>query len=599
MKEIIQAAVFRCIFIFCFCINLSADWKDDYAVAKGFKLEIDSLGFRFPTAIAFVPNPGSSPDSPLYYVTEIRGRILVVSNDRTVRTFAEDFFKLTPVLELPEVAGEIGMAGLCLDPRTGYVFVSYAYEDDAGLYRNGISRFETVPGEFGLEPSSHIQLAPILKNILSAVSHQIGPMAIHDDYLYVAIGDAEVALESSDINSVRGKILRMTLDGFPAPGNPHAVDDDPNKARNYVWASGLRNPFSLKIVNGDVYVADNGPGVDRFVRVQAGNDFLYDGSNESIAINPLYLWSPAVSPVQMDYNRDLAETAGFPEFWADSFIIALSGVPSAPPGESDRGAKSVTSLGVDLNTGKVSRPPRLLLKYVGYDQQLPVGAAFGPDGLYVVPLFEDSDGNSGILKVTYAPDDEHPRILDELNPLVLFEKYACTACHKIDGAGYGQVGPEIFRNELGSRLLAKLNSDDYRAQLEAVDQLKVEPFVNYADVRKTISDLEGEEMVRTWLKHRLMEPRFDQQVIAMPNLGMSEEEAIALTDYLLAGQNWLPFASATNSMKNFLKGILPEANSKSLLLMLGIGGIGGGIAGCLLVGLLWRFKVRRNRLPPP
>ncbi|MDA0347754.1 MAG: PQQ-dependent sugar dehydrogenase [Verrucomicrobia bacterium] len=194
MKQKLTTAVFCCILITSFSLNLGADWKDDYAVAEGFRLEIDSQGYRFPTAIAFVPNPGTNPDSPLYFVTEIRGRLMVVSNDRTVRTFAEDFFKLEPVLELPEVAGEIGMAGLCLEPENGYIFVSYAYEDEAGLYRNGISRFQSEPGVFSLQPTSRKELAPIFKNYLSAVSHQIGPIAIYDGNIYVSIGDAEVGV---------------------------------------------------------------------------------------------------------------------------------------------------------------------------------------------------------------------------------------------------------------------------------------------------------------------------------------------------------------------------------------------------------------------
>ena len=52
-----------------------------------------------PTAIAVVPNLGSGPKDPLYFVAELRGRIRVVTNDRSVHTFAEGFVGFTPEKE--------------------------------------------------------------------------------------------------------------------------------------------------------------------------------------------------------------------------------------------------------------------------------------------------------------------------------------------------------------------------------------------------------------------------------------------------------------------------------------------------------------------
>ena len=74
----------------------SIDWKSNWAVEPGFDINIDAAGFQFPTSIAFVPHPGDSPKDPLYFVTELRGSVKVVTNDRTVLTFAEDFFILRP-----------------------------------------------------------------------------------------------------------------------------------------------------------------------------------------------------------------------------------------------------------------------------------------------------------------------------------------------------------------------------------------------------------------------------------------------------------------------------------------------------------------------
>ena len=77
------------------------DWRSDWSLKENFDISIDTEGYRFPTAIAFVPNPGNGPKDPLYFVTELRGKVKVVTNDRTVYTFAKDFFTFKPLEELP------------------------------------------------------------------------------------------------------------------------------------------------------------------------------------------------------------------------------------------------------------------------------------------------------------------------------------------------------------------------------------------------------------------------------------------------------------------------------------------------------------------
>src|SRR5215208_4372675 len=126
----------------------SFDWRSDWAVPEGFALQSDTEGYHFPTAIAFVPEPGSDPKDPLYFVTELRGRIKVITNDRSTYTFAENFFQLQPEQELPEVEGETGLAGICLAPEQGYVFVTFAYQDPDGVLRNNVARFEAAPHTF-------------------------------------------------------------------------------------------------------------------------------------------------------------------------------------------------------------------------------------------------------------------------------------------------------------------------------------------------------------------------------------------------------------------------------------------------------------------
>jgi glucose/arabinose dehydrogenase len=54
-----------------------------------------------------------------------------------------------------------------------------------------------------------------------------------DGYLYICTGDADQRDPAQDKNTLNGKILRVTQDGAPAPGNPFP--------RSPVWSLGHRN----------------------------------------------------------------------------------------------------------------------------------------------------------------------------------------------------------------------------------------------------------------------------------------------------------------------------------------------------------------------
>ncbi|MEW6144853.1 MAG: PQQ-dependent sugar dehydrogenase [Thermodesulfobacteriota bacterium] len=512
------------------------DWKSDWSLTENFEISIDTEGYRFPTAIAFVPNPGYGPKDPLYFVTELRGKVKVVTNDRTVYTFAEDFFKLKPGEELPAMSGESGLAGICLDPANGYVFVTFAYHDENNILRNNIIRFQSKPGTFSLTPTSQLAFTDIFSSEISSVSHQIGPCQVYDNTLYVNVGNAMIDSKSQDINSLLGKIIRMDLDGEPVRSNPFYTDDDTNKARNYVWAYGFRNPFGLNILNGRVFVADNGLAVDRFLEVGKNGNYLWDGSDESIATNADFVIVPGVGVTQMTYVPE--DLNIFPEEHRGKFYLNRSGSPVDDLTKyKNIGGRSIISINYDFENNRLVSTPGTFLKYRGKTSQTLAGLAAGPDGLYFVPIMPFADGRSAVLKVTYDPENKHPYTLkNETDAQALLGRYGCYGCHMRNEVGWGSSGPRLDRDLLVKRVSDRLSSEKYIDSVKKLDELDIEPYKSYRNARHEVLNDRGEDRIKTWVRYHIMEPRFDNPNSQMPNLGIKENEAQLMTDYLVDEQ---------------------------------------------------------------
>jgi hypothetical protein len=565
------------------------DWRSDWAVQSGYTLSIDTEGYQFPTAIAFVPQPGLGPKDPLYYVTELRGKVKVVTNDRSIYTFAEDFFQLAPAKELPSPEGEIGQAGICLDPKHGYVFVTFAYQDVDGVLRNNIVRLSSQPGTFSITSTSQLAFTDIFAVYEAVPSHQIGNCQVADDLLYVSVADGRKAAWSQRVDTVLGKILRMSLDGKPVPDNPFFQDGDVKKAENYVWAYGLRNPFGLKLVDEHVFVADNGMRIDRFLEARAGENYLWIGNDWSIGASADLVIAPAVGPVQVDYYPSGGSL--FPAQLEQHFFVALSAPESA----------GVLTFAYNLQQHKVLGVPEHFVRYRGVDEQVVAGVGIGPDGLYFAPIMPNQEGRSAIFKVAYNPGQEHPFLItSQQRPESLMNDKGCLGCHSLNNSG-GTAGPPLDRGPLLASLQARLGSEEYRQSLAEIDRIDREPFRSFKAARSEILAAEGMRQVRLWMKYHIMEPRFDNPYSQMPNLALSEQEALAITDYLLR-----PPGSLKDRAMALILGYLPrQLLPRHLLLFFG----GGFLAGLLFfVGFRWilwpavpvdwrRVVLRRRRQP--
>jgi len=546
-------------------------WKTTWSLDAGFALEMDTEGYHFPTAIAFVPSPGPNADDALYFVVELRGRVKVVTRDRSVRTFAEGFVTTEFHDEPPDGTAEFGAAGICLDPTSGYVFVTFAYQDRDRLLRNDIIRFETTPGVFGTTPRSSSSFTDVFRPFKSGVSHEIGPCQVAGGLLYVSVGDGFDAPQGSQkLDTLLGKILRLTLDGKPAPGNPFPDPLDPAAPTNYVWAYGLRNPFGLKMVRGHLLAADNGLSTDRFLEIRPGENYLWDGTERSMAINVPAVIAPSVGPVQLDYLP--ADTTLFPEAYRGKFFAALSCRVSG-----------IMTFPYDLDRGRMQGTPRYFMQHVGPGRQMVTGLAFGPDGLYFAPILPDRDGRTAVLRVRHDPSRTEATLLENPDPWVLLYEKGCYGCHKLgDLIRGGSEGPPLDRGPLIERLDRQLNNAEYERTLDAMDRVTDEPQASLRAARDEVRQAHGIDRIRAWVKWRVQEPRFDRLVSAMPNMNVSGPEAGKITNVLIGRE------PPKLTLADRLRRVLPENVGRRMLV---IGSVGAFAVG-LLVGAVLRRAPR-------
>ena len=185
------------------------------------------------------------------------------------------------VAEVPGVAaaGEGGLLGLAVSPNFATDDLVYAYLTAAD--DNRIVRFRLGGG----------QPEVVFSGIAKATYHNGGRIAFGPDgMLYAGTGDAGNTSSSQDPASPAGKILRLTPDGDPAPGNPTAGSP--------VYSLGHRNVQGLAWdAEGRLFATEFGQNdVDEVNLIEAGRNYGWpevEGEGDTAGgryTNPLVTW---------------------------------------------------------------------------------------------------------------------------------------------------------------------------------------------------------------------------------------------------------------------------------------------------------------------
>jgi glucose/arabinose dehydrogenase len=186
--------------------------------------------------------------------------------------------RATEVARIPEsrLRGEGGLLGIALGPDD-WLYAYYTTEEDNRIVRLRLGSAE--PPQV------------LVTGIPAAAIHNGGRLAFGPDgYLYAGTGDADRKGRSQDRDNLGGKILRMTAEGKPAPGNPFGT---------LVWSMGHRNVQGIAWASdGTMYASEFGQNAyDELNRIEPGRNYgwpeVEGDSDDSRFVRPLATWSTA------------------------------------------------------------------------------------------------------------------------------------------------------------------------------------------------------------------------------------------------------------------------------------------------------------------
>jgi glucose/arabinose dehydrogenase len=310
--------------------------------------------FDQPWRIAFLPD----------------GRMLVTEKPGKLFIATESGRKLE-VAGVPAVQyqGQNGLLGVYLAPSyasDGAIYLTYSEPGpETGSSSLALARATL---KMGADAASLEDLKVLWHDPVKGKGGQAGAaVAFSPDqkFLFLTAGDRQRFTPAQDPNQPAGKILRLTLDGRPAPGNPMegkvgaksvelidpprdteaaksapvvrtVVWDGPNLTPAETWTTGHRTPYGLAFApDGRLWELEHGPrGGDELNLIEPGKNYgwplvsyavNYDGvpiaspDTRPDLARPVIYWTPVLAPGSLMFYSG----AMFPKWKGSAFAGGL------------------------------------------------------------------------------------------------------------------------------------------------------------------------------------------------------------------------------------------------------------------------------------
>lgn len=311
--------------------------------------------FDYPWRIAFLPDGRM-------LVTEKVGRLELVTQQG----------KKTDVRGTPPAyyQGQNGMLGVFVSPHfatDNSIYLTYA---EPGEYGGGLAlgRGKLTFAANGSASLNDFQV--LWRQLPKGKGGQEGAqIAFSPDgqYLFLTTGDRQRFTPAQDPNQPEGKILRLTLDGKPAPGNPNfgktgassipLIDppsdteaaktapivstytfSGPNLTPSETWTMGHRTPYGLAFApNGELWEVEHGPrGGDELNLIEKGKNYgwplvSYGANYNGVPIpnpdtrpdltKPVIYWVPVIAPGNLMFYTGKQT---FPQWNGSGFVSGMA-----------------------------------------------------------------------------------------------------------------------------------------------------------------------------------------------------------------------------------------------------------------------------------
>jgi glucose/arabinose dehydrogenase len=306
---------------------------------------------KLPWRIAFLP------DGRMLITEKVGGLALVTQAGQT-----------TPVANAPAVLyqGQGGMLGVFTSPHYATdqsVYLTYSEPGDGG------SSLALARAKLSLANARLEGLEVLWRQMPKGKGGQFGAQiafAPDGQSLFLTVGERQRMTPAQDPDQELGKILHLTLDGKPAPGNPGAGKTGassvtliepprdteaaktapvvrsykltgPNLAPAEIWTSGHRTPYGLAFApDGRLWELEHGPrGGDELNLIEPGKNYgwplvsygvNYDGvpvpspDTRPDLAKPVIYWVPVIAPGNLTfYDGQL-----FPQWRGSALVGGLS-----------------------------------------------------------------------------------------------------------------------------------------------------------------------------------------------------------------------------------------------------------------------------------